>query len=85
MILLQAILHEVAQERKVEIVELEVIPDHVHLLVEIDRQFGTHHLRQELPWLKNDCRLFGQTRTLFLQWEVPHFPSSSNTPKTKNV
>ena len=61
---LKAILHEVAEERQAEIIELEVMPDHVHLLVEVDPQFGihrlvrlmkgrsSHHLRQEFPWLK---------------------------------
>lgn len=61
---LKAILHEVAQERKAEIIELEIMPDHVHLLVEVDPQFGihrlirlmkgrsSHHLRQEFGWLK---------------------------------
>ncbi|PSR23945.1 MAG: IS200/IS605 family transposase [Sulfobacillus acidophilus] len=62
---LKAILHEVAQERQAEIIELEVMPDQVHLLIEVDPQFGihrlvrlmkgrsAHHLRQEFPWLKN--------------------------------
>lgn len=61
---LKAILHEVAEERQAEIIELEVMPDHVHLLVEVDPQFGihrlvrlmkgrsSHHLREEFPWLK---------------------------------
>ena len=61
---LKAILREVAQERQAEVIELEVMPDHVHLLVEVDPQFGihrlirlmkgrsSHHLRQEFPWLK---------------------------------
>lgn len=61
---LQAILHEVARERPADIIELEVMPDHVHLLVEVDPHFGihrlirvmkgrsSHHLRQEFPWLK---------------------------------
>lgn len=61
---LKTILREVAQERQAEIIELEVRPDHVHLLVEVDPQFGihrlvrlmkghsSHHLRQEFPWLK---------------------------------
>ncbi len=62
---LKAILHEVAEERQAEIIELEVMPDHVHLLIEVDPQFGihrlirlmkgrsSHHLRQEYPWLKS--------------------------------
>lgn len=61
---LKAILREVAEERQAEIIELEVMPDHVHLLVGVDPQFGihrlvrlmkgrsSHHLRQEFPWLK---------------------------------
>ena len=61
---LKAILREVAQERQAEVIELEVMPDHVHLLVEVDPQFGihrlirlmkgrsSHHLRKEFPWLK---------------------------------
>jgi putative transposase len=41
---LKAILREVAEERQAEIIELEVMPDHVHLLVEVDPQFGIHRL-----------------------------------------
>jgi putative transposase len=49
----------------VEIIELEVMPDHVHLLMEVDPQFGVHRavkqikgyssriLREEFPWLKS--------------------------------
>ena len=60
---LKAILREVAHERQAEVIELEVM-DHVHLLVEVDPQFGihrlirlmkgrsSHHLRQEFRWLK---------------------------------
>ncbi|MFX4302322.1 IS200/IS605 family transposase [Alicyclobacillus tolerans] len=61
---LKAILREVAEERQADIIELEVKPDHVHLLVEVDPQFGihrlvrlmkgrsSHHLREEFPWIK---------------------------------
>ncbi|WP_425450675.1 IS200/IS605 family transposase [Sulfoacidibacillus thermotolerans] len=61
---LKAILREVAEERQADIIELEVMPDHVHLLVEVDPQFGihrlirlmkgrsSHHLREEFPWIK---------------------------------
>ncbi len=49
----------------VEILEMEIMIDHVHLLVEIDPQFGVHkavkrlkgassrYLRQEFPHLKS--------------------------------
>jgi len=61
---LKAILREVAEERQADIIELEVMPDHVHLFVEVDPQFGihrlirlmkgrsSHHLREEFPWIK---------------------------------
>jgi putative transposase len=62
---LKEILSEVATEFKSELIELEVMPDHVHLLVECDPQFGiaklirymkgrsSRYLRQEFPWLKS--------------------------------
>ena len=62
---LEEILREVADELQSEIIELEVKPDHVHLLCEVDPQFGIHRLvkrfkgrssrflRQEYPWLKS--------------------------------
>jgi len=49
----------------VEIIEMEIMPDHVHLLIEVDPQFGIHRvvkqikgvssrvLRQEFSWLKS--------------------------------
>ena len=36
------IIHNVANELNVEILELEVMPDHVHLLIDVDPQFGVH-------------------------------------------
>jgi len=68
---LNAILHEVSQERQAEIVEREVMPDHVHLLVEVDPPFGihrlvrlmtgrsSHHWREEFPWLKKRLPTLG--------------------------
>lgn len=62
---LKEILQAVAEERHAEIIEMEVMPDHVHLLVEVDPQFGIHRLvklmkgrssrilRQEFPWLRS--------------------------------
>lgn len=34
------IIHEVVAERQAEVIGLEIMPDHVHLLVEVDPQFG---------------------------------------------
>jgi putative transposase len=62
---LKEILQAVCQERRVTIQALEVMPDHVHLLLDIDPQFGIHRLvrllkgrssrllRQEFPTLKS--------------------------------
>jgi len=61
---LQEIIGQVCQEHQAEVEELEVMPDHVHLLVSVDPQFGIHRLvklikgrssrllRQEFPVLK---------------------------------
>ena len=62
---LKEIIQEVASECDSEILELEVMPDHVHLLVEVDPQFGIHRLiklmkgrssriiRTEFKWIKS--------------------------------
>jgi putative transposase len=61
---LKTILIETLEKWGQELVELEVLPDHVHLLVGCDPQFGIHrlvkylkgtssrYLRQEFPQLK---------------------------------
>ena len=45
---LKEIILQVAEERRAEIIELEVMPDHVHLLVEIDPQYGIHRLIKQM-------------------------------------
>ena len=62
---LKAILAEVCRERDAIILDQEVMPDHVHLLVDCDPQFGIHRLvkllkarssrvlRDEFPWLRS--------------------------------
>jgi len=61
---LAVIIQEVCLEHQAEVLSLEVRPDHVHLLIECDPQFGIHRLvrlvkgrssrllRQEFPVLK---------------------------------
>ena len=61
---LKTILIETLEKWGQELIELEVLPDHVHLLVGCDPQFGIHrlvkylkgtssrYLRQEFPQLK---------------------------------
>jgi len=62
---LKSIIMEVAETTGSEVIEMEIMPDHVHLLVECDPQFGinklirmmkgrsSRYLRSEFPWLKS--------------------------------
>ena len=62
---LKEIIAEVVEERGAWLIELETMPDHVHLLVEVDPQLGVHKLvkaikgrssgllREEFPWLQS--------------------------------
>ena len=45
---LKALIRETVAARRCEVIELEVMPDHVHLLVEVDPQYGIHRLVREL-------------------------------------
>ena len=45
---LKLIIHQVAKERHAEIIELEVMPDHVHLLIEVDPQYGIHRMVKQI-------------------------------------
>ncbi len=61
---LKEIVMQACSEHQAEVEELEVMPDHVHVLVNVDPQFGIHRLmklikgrssrflRQEFPELK---------------------------------
>ncbi|MEV0700170.1 IS200/IS605 family transposase [Saccharopolyspora sp. NPDC050389] len=62
---LKQVIREVVDEKGAWLVELETMPDHVHLLVEVDPQYGVHKLvkaingrssrvlREEFPWLRS--------------------------------
>lgn len=45
---LKEILSKVSIERASEIIEMEIMPDHVHLLVEVDPQYGIHRFIRQL-------------------------------------
>jgi putative transposase len=45
---LKTLIRETAEARRCEVLELEVMPDHVHLLVEVDPQYGVHRLIREM-------------------------------------
>jgi putative transposase len=85
---LKAIIREIALERRAEVIELEVMPDHVDLLVNIDPQFGIHRLvklmkgrssrilRHEFPHLRS------RLPTL---WTNSYFVSTVGSPPLKTV
>lgn len=62
---LKELIIETCEQLKVEIIEMEIMPDHVHLLLEVNPQYGIHKavkqikgyssriLRNEYPWLKS--------------------------------
>lgn len=62
---LKEIIQQTAAEFQATVLELEVMPDHVHLLCEVAPQFGVHRLvgylkgrssrllRDEFPWLRS--------------------------------
>ena len=41
---LKELIQETCEELQCELIELELMPDHVHLLVDVDPQFGIHTL-----------------------------------------
>lgn len=45
---LKRIIGDTAAKRRSEVIELEVMPDHVHLLIEVDPQYGIHRMIREL-------------------------------------
>ena len=62
---LKELIKETCDSLNAEIIEMEIMPDHVHLLMEVDPQLGIHKvvkqmkgysskvLRNEFPWLKS--------------------------------
>ena len=45
---LKNLVRDTAGERRAEVIELEVMPDHVHLLLEVDPQYGIHRMVRQL-------------------------------------
>lgn len=66
---LKQIIREVCAERDAPIIELETMPDHVHLLVGCDPQYGVHRLVKQIK---------GRSSRLLRQ-EFPHLTSRMPT------
>ncbi|MBW4615063.1 MAG: IS200/IS605 family transposase [Desmonostoc vinosum HA7617-LM4] len=62
---LKELLAQIAIEIKVEILEMEIMPDHVHLLIDIDPQFGVHRV----------VKRFNGTTSRYLRLEFPELKS----------
>jgi putative transposase len=62
---LKQIIRDVCAERDAPIAELETMPDHVHLLVTVDPQYGIHRLVKQIK---------GRSSRLLRQ-EFPHLRS----------
>lgn len=72
---LKEIIAQVCVERGAELIEFETMPDHVHLLVGVDPQYGVHRLVKQIKGrssrlLRDESRAFvvgsprcGRTRT----------------------
>lgn len=62
---LKELIAESCDHLNVDIIKMEIMPDHVHLLIDVDPQLGIHKvvkqikgyssqiLREEFPWLKS--------------------------------
>ena len=50
---LKRIVERVCLARDADLIELEVMPDHVHLLVDVDPQYGIHRLIKEIKGLSS--------------------------------
>ncbi len=50
---LKEIIQQVADELECEIIELEIMPDHVHMLCEVDPQFGVHKFVKRVKGLSS--------------------------------
>ena len=66
---LKELIIQICQEIQVDIIEMEIMPDHLHLLIEVDPQFGIH---------KAIKRIKGKTSRILRQ-EFPHLTTKLPT------
>ena len=45
---MKQIISEVARKCRAEMQEVEIMPDHIHLVVEVDPQYGIHRLVRQM-------------------------------------
>ena len=74
-----ALIHKAALRYRAELIALEILPDQVHLLVEVDPQFGIHRLVKHIKGVtSHDLRKeFASLRTrLPSLWTNSYFVST---------
>jgi putative transposase len=83
----EQVLRQVAAKYRAEIIALEIMPDHVHCLVEVDPQLGIHRLvknlkgvsshtlRQEFRTLKSRLPTLWTNSYFVSTWVVRHWRS----------
>jgi len=76
---LKMLIISICESRQVEIIELEIMPDHVHLLCEVDPQYGVHKVIKEIKGITS--RLLRQefkhlTTKLPTLWTNSYFVST---------
>lgn len=76
---LKEIIQETCAELSVEIIEMELMPDHVHLLLEVDPQFGIHKAVKQIKGISSHIlrQEFKELRTkLPTLWTNSYFVST---------
>ena len=53
---LKELIQQTCEQLNVEIIEMEIMPDHVHLLMEVDPQFGVHKAVKQIKRY-GECQL----------------------------
>ncbi len=49
------LVRQVIADKKATLIEIEVMPDHVHILVEVDPQYGIHRLLKAIKGVTSRC------------------------------
>ena len=65
---LKELLRRYAVEISVDIIEMEIMPDHVHLLIEVDPQYGVH---KAIKFLKGKTSYFLRKEFAELTTKLP--------------
>ena len=76
---LKELIEEICCELRIDVIEMEIMPDHVHLLMEVDPQFGIHKAVKQIKGRTSRIlrQEFGTLRSrLPSQWTNSYFVST---------